>query len=476
MLREIIITLFIQLSINMIVFPFKTTYVNKNGNINKDSKEYNSTHFGRDNFDMPLFTEIKLGNPSQSLKIILSSEICGSLKIGQSVNCIYSDDYLSYYNRNISGDFNFTDQFNGTDPDFKNQPAGKTAEDTIYAYSDIKLENLTQYKGIGFFLGTDTNEKLCGTIGFEKDDNLCYKIVNITKYLKEKNYIDNYKFIIKYNSTNEGQYIIGSELKDIIDNYDENKTFIRKVKVGNGVRIWEINITGIKEGNKNELIENETIASFHNDLSLIMGSKEYRDYITINGTFKDYINKNICSLNVFDKDPTYYFREKYQIIECDKEKFGLDDIKKFPKLIIYTREYDGTLNEFSFDYKDLFTETKYKYFYNIIFDKFGYEKWQFGKMLLRKYPINFNDDGPTIEVYDSFQNNEQPANGGGDKDKTVLYIIIVVVLVIATGVVGYFLGKYINKARKKRANELLDDNFEYNSEITRESKQDNPDS
>ena len=34
---------------------------------------------------------------------------------------------------------------------------------------------------------------------------------------------------------------------------------------------------------------------------------------------------------------------------------------------------------------------------------------------------------------------------------------LIVVLIAIAAVVGYFLGKYINKMRKKRANELLDD-------------------
>ena len=470
MSRKIIILLLFQFSINMVVFPFKTTYVNRNGDINKDNEEYNATYFGRDNFEMPLYTQLKLGNPSQTIKIILSSETCGAFKIGQSNKCIYTDEYLSYYNRNISDDFNFTNQYIGTDSDFDIKKVGRTAEDTIYAYSDIKLKNEIQYKGIGFYLGTDTNEKLCGIIGFEKDELICSRILNITDYFKTNNYIDNYKFIIKYNSSEEGLYIIGGELKDIIDNYDENKTFTKKVNVGVGLKEWEIDISEIKVENYNESIEVETTGSFHNDFSLIMGSKAYRDYVNYT-LFKDYFEKDICSLKIFDKDPSYSTYYKYYIVECDRAKFGINDIKKFPKLIIYTREY-GVLNKFSFDYNDLFTETKYKYFYNVIFDYFGIEKWQFGKIFLKKYPINFDHDSQTIEVYDLYQDKpNNDGDGDNNKDYTALYIIIVVVLVIITGIVGYFLGKYINKVRKKRANELLDDGYDYTTEPIRDSKE-----
>ena len=463
-MSKIIIFLLFQTSINMLIFPFKIAYVNHNGEINKNSKEYNATHFGRDIFDMPLYTEIKIGNPSQSLKVILSSEFCGSFKIGNSTKCINSEEYLSNYNRNNSKDFNYTDRFKGIDLDFGNKNNGSTAVETIYAYSDIKLEKLIKYENVGFFLGSDTNDKLCGTIGFQRDDLICERIINITYYLKKRKYINNYKFILKYNTTEEGMYIIGSELKNIINDYNENKTFKRKMNMRKALKIIEINITEIKGENDPQSIQSDTKATFKNDFSLILGSQAYHDYI-VNTTFKEYFKKGICFQKIFDKDPSYISYYKYLIIECDKEKFGENDIKKIPKLFLYTREH-GSLNEFSFDYNDLFTETKYKYFFNIIFEKYKKDDWIFGKIFLKKYPINFDYESQTIEVYDYYyeEKHDKKDDGGnnGDNNDMVLYIVIAATLVIITGVVGYFLGKYINKMRKKRANELVDD-YDYNA-------------
>ena len=113
--------------------------------------------------------------------------------------CVYSDEYLSYYNRNNSEDFNYTSQYKGTDPDFDFNNDASTAIDIIYTYKDIKLNNETQLKNVAFYLGTDTNDKLCGTIGFEKDDLICERIINFTSYLKKQRYINNYKFIRKVN-------------------------------------------------------------------------------------------------------------------------------------------------------------------------------------------------------------------------------------------------------------------------------------
>ena len=121
-----------------------------------------------------------------------------------------------------------------------------------------------------------------------------------------------------------------------------------------------------------------------------------------------------------------------------------------------------------FDYRDLFTETKHKYFFNIFFHNFTFNKLELGKLFLKKYPVNFHFDDKILEIYDSYvykpeEIGEEDVNLN-KKNKTWLYIVIIVLLIIATGIVGYFLGKYLNKIRIKRANELMDE-YDYTGEI-----------
>ena len=74
-----------------------------------------------------------------------------------------------------------------------------------------------------------------------------------------------------------------------------------------------------------------------------------------------------------------------------------------------------------------------------------------------------------MEIYD-FQdyNEEKGSNEDKDinkKDNMILYVIIIIILSVAiTGVAAYFIGKYLNKIRRKRANELVDDEYEYSPE------------
>ena len=459
--------LLFQFTLNMMVFPFKPAFTKRNGDITMDNPEYNGTHYAIDYFKNQLYTEIKIGNPYQKLKILLSAETC-AFKIGKSSNCIYSNEYLSYYNRNLSSDFNYTSLYSGSIHEF-NGEKGSTAEDTIYAYTDINLKNEKAFKKVGFYLGSDTNDKLCGIIGLEQDNIICQRIYNIVKDCKSKKYINNRKFMLKYGNTiNEGMFIIGSEFKDVIENYNESQTF--NMKMTNRVRVYRFGfeMSKAKIGERNETDTN-IMAEINNDLSFIIVGPQYLTDFN-NSFFKEYIEKKICIINIYDNVPSLILSEKYSVIECNKEKFGENDLKNFPKFYFYISNYYEEKKLF-FDYTDLFTETKYKYFFNIIFDNSMRTKIDLGKIFLKKYPINFDFDNNILEIYDNFVEKPNKKEGGNDpedpnnpnENKTVIYILIIILLVSVTGVVGYFLGKYLNKIRKKRANELLDD-YDYQTD------------
>jgi hypothetical protein len=86
-----------------------------------------------------------------------------------------------------------------SDMDFNNT-IGRTAEDSLTAFTDIGLTNRTTFRKVGFFLGTDTNDKLCGIIGLEKDNFICARIYNFVNDTKKRKFIKNYNFMIKYNN------------------------------------------------------------------------------------------------------------------------------------------------------------------------------------------------------------------------------------------------------------------------------------
>ena len=463
------IFLLFNFTINIMVFPFKQALEHKNGDLTPDKEAYNGTNFAIDYFDTKLYTQIKIGNPYQEVKVLLAGELC-AFKIGKSKNCIYSDEYLSYYNRNKSNDFTYTPKYSHEDWEF-NDTIGSTAEDTLYTYTDLKLKNEIKFKNVGFYLGSDTNDKLCGIIGLQMDNVICARINNLVKVCRNKKYIRNFKFSIIYNNNNlnEGLFIIGSEFKNIINNYDDNKNFI--APLSNRVILYRfgIDFDKIIIGEKNETVDINIPSEINNDFYFIVGGPQY--FKRFNSTFFDfYFKKGICKVSIYDNKPELRLSEKYNVIECQKEKFGINDLIKFPKIYMFLANYFEQ-KIFVFDYKDLFTETKYKYFLNMIFDNFTRTRLELGKIFLKKYPVNFNFYDNTIEIYDDNLNDNskntdkerEDKNSDKNKNYFILYIVIIIILVFSIGFVGYFIGKYLNKIRKKRANELIDEyDYDYN--------------
>ena len=443
---------FIHFCINMIVFPFKTIKNNIN-EIDQTSEEYNTTHFVKDYWSLPSYSIIKIGEPPQEVKVLLTYNDCG-FKIGKSDKCVYEDNYLSHYNRNSSSDFRYTNYVNRTIYEFNGK--GSSAEDSIYAYTDLELKNLKKFKNIGFFLGTDTNDELCGIIGLKNNNYrlFCEYINNFFKSFKLREYISSNDWIIKYTSKDEGLFIFAPELDKVFPNYDFNKLFITNSDKDGASQDWTVIIDKIYSGDNNKTINKKALkAEINNDFGLLEGNGEYFYNIT-ETYFYDYIKKGICTT-----DDVYISFYHYFALGCDKKKFGIEDMKKFPTLSLVLVSFQA---EFNFTYKDLFTETKHKYFFNVIFNVFITERWVLGKICLRKYPLLINFDTQTVGYYNEFLHTDPIDDINKDNKYFIIFMILIIIILVGiSSAICYFLGKNLNKIKKRKANELIDDNYEY---------------
>ena len=244
----------------------------------------------------------------------------------------------------------------------------------------MDLKNLKIFENIGFYLGTDTNDTLCGIIRFIPNyRKYCDYMNNVFSSFKFRGIVNSNEWIIKYTSKDEGLLIFNPEMDKLYKNYDVNKLFI----ITNSEKeftpnFWTIMIDKVFSKNVNgSIIKNPQEAQINNDFGLLEGSGDYYYKIT-QIYFKEYFKKKICNLNEIKVGILYYFA-----IECHKTNFGVEELKKFPTLSL---QLDCFKTEFTFDYKDLFTENKYKYFFNIIFNVYITDRWVLGKPFLRKYP------------------------------------------------------------------------------------------
>ena len=176
------------------------------------------------------------------------------------------------------------------------------------------------------------------------------------------------------------------------------------------------------------------------------------------------------------------------VIGCDEEKFGLKQIKKFPTLYLSNV---GINHIFDLKGEELFINLNKKWYFKIVFPKEEYEvaRWILGRTFLRKYPVIFSPYNKLIGFYvkpnkgiiniNQNQTKEEEkiiekinsSNKNFFSNDAIGYIKIIVVAIIFM-VVGLYIGKKIFFPRRKRANELVDDYYQYDSEKKNGNKMD----
>jgi hypothetical protein len=214
--------------------------------------------------------------------------------------------------------------------------------------------------------------------------------------------------------------------------------------------------------NKERSIFNNIRSILKLNSNLITGTIEYLDYIEQN-FFGKYYKLKICQRY---KTKTEFISE-FIIISCDiKNDLKLEE---FPNLYFNMKSENLS---FEFTYKDLFVEINNKYYFLIIFETKNFI-WQIGKSLFLKYTFVYNGEAKTIGFYKKrIGNNNDIESKNNDNNKSwkmeiniwklFLFIFLFAIFIFLIAFISFRYGKKIHLMRKKHANELDDDNFEYN--------------
>ena len=144
--------------------------------------------------------------------------------------------------------------------------------------------------------------------------------------------------------------------------------------------------------------------------------------------------------------------------------------ERFPK-IIFSSHTSGTNFEFTSD--DLFKLIFNKFYFLIIFkfDNFSQnidnDIWYFGQPFLKKYPTSINYDSKTLGFYLKKDNKiniieEKKIQIKEEKKNGKIKNIIICLGIICVGLYfAYHIGLKEREKRRKRANEMKDDDYEY---------------
>ena len=194
------------------------------------------------------------------------------------------------------------------------------------------------------------------------------------------------------------------------------------------------------------------------DIYYYFSTKQYFESIKMN-FFEKYISNGICRIN---KLKEFYLR--YQFITCDKT-FS-NELTNFPDLNMLSTYYNYT---FQLTNKDLFMEVNNNILFLIFYNPWNPNHFIFGKNFMKKYQFIFRYDQKNIgflkynENINENKDTKEKRKETIDNKKQMEILVIIILSIVVIGIISgiFFLKFKWDKKRKKRANELDDENYDY---------------
>ena len=379
-----------------------------------------STDISKNFHENNIYIKLNLGEKDSNIKVYLTFTYDYTYITSKSINGTYDEKkYISY--KKLQNEISY----------FHRGPVSSGFKSSDILYLNINSNNsFFKYENFNFILAKDYNEDYEGLKQGELGLTLCPDL-ELSNFcfihkLKKEHLIKNLIFTIKYNSDNEGQFIIG-EYPHIYDK-DYLKENFKFIYMEYGLK-WKIIFDDIKFNN---FILNDKNCEFQINLNIIFGTQEFKNIIN-NNFFNDKINKT-CFKGFND----FY---KYEYYYCNNNNFKND----FQKIYFIIRQLNTS---FELDYNDLFIKKNDLYYFLIAF-RINEQTWILGKPFLKKYQIIFDSDKKLIGLYKM-----------NEKKYLFINLIIIILFIIILIIELIYYNKCFNKKRKIRMNEI-EENIDY---------------
>ena len=465
-LQNIFIILFILINLcsSIIVIPFKTYNQNEPDQFSSPSDifKYWSKNI--------IYSENLIGTPPQNIKIILNSQSFSS-----SIFNHMCDLPSSSYEKEKSQSYKHEKYIRS----YSTMSNASLISETLYLYDNLNTDKLIPYNGFEFIYSQNSEEDqgktyeyhpyTCMNMGFQ----LGWTFTNdfqtnfITQLRKKLNITETYDFTFEYINDTDGRIIIGNEPHF----YNKKKYSEMQYRISGAVdnegrnqRDFFLNFDNIDLHYKIKgKYHNETISMVKSvkiiiDMGLIYAPSEYKNNID-RIFFNDMKRAGKCHEGETKDKLCFYY--------CDKISAENDIKNNFPVLYFEMKQFHKT---FELTYQDLFRIKNDKIFFLIYFKSYSMGNYfEMGKIFLQKYSFTFNQETKMIGYYNFDLPGGVPQKGEEEKKKIIfqnVYVWLIIVGVVAIfAVLGFFISKFIyDKVRKKRLNEVEDDNYEYSSQ------------
>ena len=431
----------------------------------------------------PFFTELEIGTPSQKIPLLVKFKtndyvITSVHPSKNNISDYYANKSLYDFSESFLKNYKYFDE--NSSETFESKSCQKreryyryedneriAAEETcpsndiLSLYNDLNMKEKIN-KNLYFDLVRYMKDNVTGLIGLSLNNNR--RTPNsFLSILKKNNITDNYFWFFEFNSPKDenGKLIIGATLDEIYgDKYDRDD--LNYAKGNTGYIYNTINFDKIFIKNNSESIDlPKDKAELSYDINSIVASYDYKLY------FQKIINdlkiKQKCFNDTFEGCRDFLSsRDIFIFYYCKNEPNVKDELKQ---IILPIQFYSNELNyTFEITYDDILKEDGEYIFIKILFQQWG-RSWTFGKPFSLKYKFVFNPDIKQVGFYPKYKTKK----GLDINWKIVIEIFIIIGLCIIFSVLGIIVGKKLyGLKRKKRANEMNDDDYEYFSENTKD--------
>ena len=347
------------------------------------------------------------------------------------------------------------------------------SSENIVLYKDMDLKQ-SSVKTFQFVQASnDTNNCFC--FGLTDTNNAFEMPRNFFSQAKELINSKKKTWSLFFTNINEGKFIFGDiinnkNLNFYNDNDESNYLDIRQQKILSNTINYRVKFDKLIIGD----FMNNSIPSFSIDV--------HKRYITVDIELYKKIKKLYMLDTAEEKGICKEIDNKYEYFHtdyCNKKQY-LEHTNNYNKLndIIFYYKKEGDEYNFTFSPKELFYEKDdYLYFFIGYGEKYAeYESdesglnlipvmfytFHLGTIFLEKYVAVFDDSVPSLYILKSKEAKEDKGDSFVVKI-VIISLLIFVFFALLFLIIGKFFGKKLFGGRKKKANELIDDDYDYST-------------
>ena len=448
---------------NYIIIPFRSYFPKFDFSLNENKAIINSW------VRRKLYLDIE-NESKQKIQIILNTKFPQIHTKNVTALLTTEEEYYNFYNiyetdictfnfKN-SNSYEFISEFNRSFYSIKNVCYAK---EKIFLYKDLNLKKRELFNIE--FIHSSNETHICFFGGLLITNNIADKKVNLIHQLKQLINSNSYSWSLKFTSPDSGLFIFGDiinnkNLNFYNDNIEDNYITYEIPTYSLDTISWKLYFEKINIGDYVIKPKDQMYFFINFQIRYITVPRSYfydiqLQYLLTNENITDPQLKFIC----FDEETEFFFHSIY----CKKKEYLklTDNYKKLPTLNLFGYRLGVNI---TFTPKELFLEKEDKIYFYIAYNSHEEEDWYMGTIFFEKYLTIFNNEEKTLSILKIGDKKEIESKESLSYKVILIIVLVIIINSLIFAFLGIFYGKKIYNKRKKKANELSDDEYDYSSQ------------